>query len=104
LFLQIAPAEAGRFVGQTVTVCGEVRSTRYAFTLKGRPTLINLDSVEDNFSIVIWGKHRKNFQRPDFDYADTHLCVVGKIQKKEGAFRVEVKNPNQIVVVKAAAR
>ena len=70
-----------------------------AFTLKGAPTLLTLDSVQDNFAIVIWGKHRKNFRRPDFDYARTRVCVNGRIRKKKDAFMVEVKNPAQIAVI-----
>jgi hypothetical protein len=99
----IKPSEAGQHIGNKVTVCGKVRSTRYAFTWKGKPTLLNLDSVDDNFAIVIWGKHRKNFRSPDFDYADKQLCVTGKIRKDKGHLRVEAQYPTQIVVAPAVA-
>jgi len=99
----IKPSEAGRHIGNKVTVCGKVRSTRYAFTWKGKPTLLNLDSVDDDFAIVIWGKHRKNFRSPDFDYADKQLCVTGKIKKDKGHLRVDVQDPTQIEVVPAVA-
>src|SRR5262245_24437353 len=95
---QIAPPDARDYVGQIQTVCGDVRSTRYAFTLKGAPTLLNMGTTDDNFTVVIWKKHLKNFRHPSSDYAGERLCVTGKIKDLQGNKRIEVKTPDQIVV------
>jgi hypothetical protein len=85
-------------------VCGVVRSARFAFTQKGSPTLIKLGTVDDDFTIVIWGKNRKNFRHPDFDYDHTNVCVTGKITLHRGERLIEVKTPAQIVVQQVASR
>ena len=100
---EIAPSQARQFVGQSMTVCGAVRSTRYAFTWKGAPTFITLDTVQDDFAIVIWGKYLAKFHRPDFDYERKNLCVSGKIRNEQGHLRVEVKDPAQISIQQTRA-
>ena len=97
-YAQITPSDARTHVGQTQTVCGAVRTTRYAFTQKGSPTLINLGPTGDELVIIIWGKDLKNFRHPDFDYADANLCVTGRITNRHGTRVIEVKTPAQIVV------
>ncbi len=40
---RLTATEARAHIGQTATVCGEVVSTRFASSTRGRPTFLNLD-------------------------------------------------------------
>jgi hypothetical protein len=58
----LAAAEARTHIGETATVCGEVVSTRYASSTKGRPTFLNLDKPYPGqiFTIVMrHGPHQR---------------------------------------------
>jgi hypothetical protein len=81
-------------------VCGDVRSTRYALSLKGTPTFITLDSIDADFTIVIPGKDRAKFGQPDFTYSGKSVCVTGRIEQRDGRIHMEAKDPKQIRIVR----
>jgi len=97
---QINPVEARENVGRTTTVCGDVRSTRYALSLKGTPTYITLDSVETDFTIVIPGRDRAKFGQPDFTYNGKSVCITGKIEERDGRIHMKATDPKQIRIVR----
>lgn len=95
---KLTVAEAKEHFGETATVCGEVVSTRYANSTKGRPTFLNLDKPYPNqiFTVVIWGSNRGKFKTPEVDYKDKKICVSGKITAYAGLPEIIADNPKQI--------
>lgn len=105
LLIQSAPlttAEAKSHIGQTATVCGTVKSTRYAETSNGKPTFLNLDKPYPNptFTVVIFGTDREKFDKPEVKYRDKEICVTGKITEFRGGPEIVVKEPKQIRIEK----
>jgi DNA/RNA endonuclease YhcR with UshA esterase domain len=97
---KIAPAEAKEHFGENATVCGDVVSTRYADSSKGKPTFLNLDKPYPNqvFTVVIWGSNRSKFKTPEDDYKDKKICVTGKITAYDGLPEIIADDPKQINV------
>lgn len=100
--LKLTAAEAKDHVGERVTVCGQVVSTRYADRSKGQPTFLNLDKPYPNeiFTILIWGQDRPKFGAPESTYRDGNVCVTGKISSYRGTPEIVATEPGQIVVQK----
>jgi DNA/RNA endonuclease YhcR with UshA esterase domain len=96
----ISAAEAKNHVGERATVCGDVASTRYAASSRGRPTFINLDKPYPNqiFTVLIWGTNRPKFGDPEEAYRGKHICVTGKIGDYKGAPEIIAYEPSQIKV------
>jgi DNA/RNA endonuclease YhcR with UshA esterase domain len=95
----IATTEAKNYIGTHQTVCGRVSNSKYASSVRGQPTFINLDKAYPNhiFTIVIWGENRKNFDfAPEDFYSGKYLCVMGKISIYRGKAQIEVKDPTQV--------
>ncbi len=97
---KLTATEAKDHVGETVTVCGNVVSTRYASTTKGQPTFLNLDKPYPNqiFTVVIWGSNRSKFGKPEVEYNEKRICVTGKISLFRGVPEVIADAPAQITV------
>jgi micrococcal nuclease len=94
------PYEAGRHVGERVTVCGKVVSTHWAYQTRGQPTFINLDKPHPSeiFTIVIWGSDRAKFGKPERDYRDKDLCVTGVVRVYRRVPEIIARDPSQITV------
>jgi DNA/RNA endonuclease YhcR with UshA esterase domain len=94
----LTAAEAKSHVGETATVCGEVVSTRFASSTKGRPTFLNLDKPYPGqiFTIVIWGEDRAKFGAPEETYRGKRACVTGRIGVYRGVPEVVASDPTQI--------
>jgi micrococcal nuclease len=97
---KLTAAQAKQHFGQTETVCGEVVSTSYADSSKGRPTFLNLDQQYPNqiFTVVIWGENRTKFGKPEEDYKGKRICVSGKITAYAGKPEIVASDPKQIKV------
>jgi DNA/RNA endonuclease YhcR with UshA esterase domain len=91
-------SEAKEHYGETVTVCGEVVSTRYADSTKGQPTFLNLDKPYPSqiFTVVIWGNNRSKFGTPENDFKGKRICVTGKITAYAGLPEIVADEPKQI--------
>lgn len=96
----ITAAEAKDHIGEEATVCGKVVSAKYAAASRGSPTFLNLDRPYPNqvFTVVIWGRDRAKFDKPEVDYKDKRICVTGKIESYRGVPEMVVKTPDQIKV------
>ncbi|MFW6012414.1 MAG: hypothetical protein ACOC92_01750 [bacterium] len=95
--------EAARHVGERGTVCGEVASTRYAPSVDGEPTFLNLERPypDQVFTAVIWGDDRPRFDRPpEAQFRDRRICVTGKIGVHRGTPQIIVRRPDQIEMVR----
>ena len=97
---KITAAEAKDHIGETVTVCGNVVSTRYAASTRGQPTFLNLDKPYPSqvFTVVIWGSNRNKFGAPEVDYMGKRICATGKITEYRGTPEVIAEAPAQITV------
>ena len=99
----ITPENAGKYIGQTVTVCGTVASAKYSAQTKGQPTYLNLNRPYPNqiFSVLIWGRDRPKFaEPPEAFYQGANICVTGRITSFRGAPEIVVHAPSQIAVNK----
>jgi DNA/RNA endonuclease YhcR with UshA esterase domain len=94
----LTASEAKEHIGEVATVCGNVVSTRYAASTKGKPTFLNLDKPYPNqiFTIVIWGSDRDKFGKPEVEYNDKRICVTGKIAEYRGKLEIVADDPKQI--------
>jgi DNA/RNA endonuclease YhcR with UshA esterase domain len=94
----LTAAEAKDHLGETTTVCGSVVSTRYASSMKGQPTFLNLDKPYPNqvFTVVIWGTNLSKFGTPETGYKGKRVCVTGKITEYRGAPEIIADDPKQI--------
>lgn len=99
---RIPAAEASRHVGERATVCGEVASTRYAPSVDGEPTFLNLGRPypDQVFTALIWGDDRPRFGRPPEEhFRARRICVTGKIGSYRGTPQIIVRQPGQIELV-----
>lgn len=92
-----SPHGARLLIGEIATICGMVGSARFADTVRGQPTYINLGPAfpEHVFTIVIWGENRYKFT-PKPEFTDGSLCVKGRIEDYKGIPQIVVTSPEQI--------
>lgn len=94
--------EAGNFIGQMKTVCGNVVRTTFAENTTGQPTYLDVGRAypdPSRFSVIIWGKQRANFPTPpETMYRGKMICVTGTIQTYKGVAQIEVRTPAQIEI------
>jgi hypothetical protein len=98
---RISPAEARKYVGKSVMVCGRVASAAYAVQSMGRPTYLKLDRPYPNqpFTVVIWGEDRSSFSPPsEKAYDGKKICVRGTVPAFREQPQIVVTSPSQITV------
>ena len=90
--------DAASHMGEIGTVCGLVVSPKFAMRSKGQLTFLHLDRPYPNhiFTVVIWGKDRPKFGRPDMTFAGKRICVHGLIAEYEGRPEMMATDPSQI--------
>ncbi|KGK99043.1 nuclease [Methanococcoides methylutens] len=95
----ISYLDAGRYVGQTVTVEGTVvRTTKHDGN--GIIYLNFHDPYEGYFTVVIWSEDWDRFlQSPEVYYDGKHVLVTGKVIEYKGSPEIIVENPSEIVIV-----
>ncbi|MFZ5553846.1 MAG: DNA/RNA non-specific endonuclease [Bacteroidota bacterium] len=92
--------QAQYHIGEKVTVCGTVVSTKYAE--KSGATFINLDRQfpDQVFTIAIWKQNRANFSYKPEEYLKGHvICVTGELKDNKGKPQVEINNESAIIIV-----
>jgi hypothetical protein len=94
----ISAAEAKNHVGENATVCGQVVSTHFASSSRGKPTFLNLDEPYPNqiFTIVIWGSDRAKFGSPESTYKGKDICASGPIESYRGVPQIVAHEARQI--------
>jgi len=94
----LAASEAKAHIGEQATVCGTVKSTRFAASSNGQPTFLNLDKAYPNavFTVVIFGSDRAKFDQPEVRYRDKEICVTGRIREYRGGAEIVVNEPKQV--------
>ena len=90
--------DAASHIGEMGTVCGLVVSSKFAVRGKGQLTFLNLDRPYPNhiFTVVIWGKDRVKFGKPDLTFAGKRICVWGLIADYDGRPEMMATDPAQI--------
>lgn len=87
----IGPFRAATKVGRYKTVCGKVKSTKYARYSSGSPTFLNLGRAypRNPFTIVIWSEDRSRYHRaPESMFRGRTVCVRGKITRYNGTAQI----------------
>lgn len=99
--VKIEAEDARRHVGEVVTVCARVHSARYLQKSTNKPTLLNLGAAYPNqlLTVAIFEIDRKNFPfKPEEYYANTEVCVTGKLVEYKGSPEIVVQSPDQITL------
>ena len=97
----IASDKAIDYVGEYVTVCGEVVSAHFASRSRGEPTFLNIDEPypRQTFTVVIWGNNRNKFGGdPENTLLWKDVCVTGRIEIFRGVAQITAKSSDQIRV------
>jgi DNA/RNA endonuclease YhcR with UshA esterase domain len=103
----LTAVEAKAHIGEQATVCGLVKSARWASTSNRKPTFLNLDEAypKQLFTVVIFEENRGKFTlAPEDQFKNKQICVSGKIEEFRGAPEIVVTTPAQIVEAPAARR
>lgn len=95
---KIPAAQSAQHVGETVSVCGYVASTRYLSSSRSKPTFLNFDKPypDQDFTVVIWPEDRQKFGDPETKYLHKGICVTGKITLYRGSPQIVAKTADQI--------
>ena len=102
----LTSVEAKSHVGESATVCGTVKSARWASNSNRKPTFLNLDEAypKQLFTVVIFEEHRSQFAPvPEEQFKDKKICVTGKIEEFRGTPEIVVSETKQIVIKVDAA-
>lgn len=94
----ISPDQAAAHIGETVTVCGKVYSTKL---LSNGPTFINMGAeYPDNpFTAVIMFNKRGSFSyKPEEYLKGKMICVIGVVKNYKGKSEIVVEREGQIKV------
>jgi hypothetical protein len=94
----INPAQAKKYMGEIVTVCGEVSSAQSSKDVLQHPTLLGFgDSFpHNNFSVVILEENLNGFSYDPIDLDKTNVCVTGTVVTIFGRPGIFVDDPSQI--------
>lgn len=95
---QLSAKDAAAHIGESATVCGTVASAKYATSVKGKPTFLNLDVAYPHqvFTALVWGDDRKSFSSPPESLSGHHICVSGTITEHKGKAEIIVHTPAAI--------
>jgi DNA/RNA endonuclease YhcR with UshA esterase domain len=96
---KINASEASKHVGETVTVCDKVYSTK--LIENSQMTLLNLGGYYPNqlLTIMIPGKDRNKFkEQPENSLKGKNVCVTGKVTMYRNKPEIVVNEPSQITV------
>ena len=98
---QVKLEDIKKHVGDSVSVCGKVFSTRYLESANNAPTLINLGGVYPNelLTVVIYGEHRGKFKdKPEDAWKDKTICITGRVTDYRGKPQILVTRAEQVIV------
>lgn len=99
----ISWTDARAYVGSSVTICGDVVSSRAAYDSNGQPTFINVGASypsTSGFTVVIWGESLGNFVTdPASAYSGRTVCVDGELYSYKEHVQIEAWSPAQIEVM-----
>jgi len=97
----VPAADAGKHVGETITVCDKVFGGRFLENANGQPTLINMGDAYPNnpFTFVIFGENRKKFSYvPEEFLLNKQVCVTGEIKTYKDKPQIIVADSTQLKI------
>jgi len=97
----IPAGEAGKHIGEKLTVCDKVFGGRYFENSNGQPTLLNMGDAYPNnpFTFVIYGADRKKFNyTPEEFLVNKQVCVTGEIKSYRDKPQIIVTDTAQVVI------
>lgn len=95
----IPAADAGKHIGDSVTICGKIMGARYLESAKNQPTFLNVDGAYPNqaLTIVIWEDVRKQLGfKPEEKLLNKQVCVSGKVETFKGKPQIVIHKPAQL--------
>lgn len=103
LFAQqsIEAADASKFVGQSVKVCGKIYGGKFLDRSPKQLTLLNMGAQYPNqlLTIVIEGEKRKAFTyKPEEKLMQKEVCVVGVIKEFKGKYEIIIEKEADISI------
>ena len=104
--VNIQPADAAKYIGEQVEVCGRVADTLYGINLPSFPTYLYFQAAppEHPFEVVIRYEDLTWFDRdppPHRKYKDLDVCVRGKMRESKvketmGKPQIKAEDASQI--------
>ena len=97
----VTAAEAGKHVGEKITVCDKVFGGRFLENANEQPTLINMGDAWPNnpFTFVIFGDNRKKFSyKPEDFLVNKQVCVTGEIKTYRDKPQIIVTDTAQVKI------
>ena len=97
----VTAAEAGKHVGEKITVCDKVFGGRFLENANDQPTLINMGDAWPNnpFTFVIFGDNRKKFSyKPEHFLVNKQVCVTGEIKTYRDKPQIIVTDTAQVKI------
>lgn len=79
---KITAEQVKEHIGDSVTVCGKVFTTRYLESAKNTPTFLNIGAAypDQLLTVVIWGELRNKFAgKPEELFKDQAVCITRRI-------------------------
>ena len=94
-------AEAERYTGKVMEVCGDVKSARFLPDIDDQPTFLNFGKPHPNqlFTAVIWGEDRfKWIKQPEYSFLNQTICVTGRIEIHKDIPQIVIQSPGNVKV------
>jgi hypothetical protein len=95
----ITPADAIKYIGKEVTVCGQIYGGKFLDKAKNSPTFLNMGAPypDQPLTIVIWGEVRKTFSyKPEVQLNNKTVCITGKIETYKEKPQIVIAAVSQI--------
>lgn len=80
--------------------CGRVADVYFARNSRGQPTFVDFGAPHphEDFTVVIWGDDRPNFNPPPESWQGKKVCITGKVTHYHGRPEIVAHAPDQIRV------
>ena len=97
----LPPERADEHIGEFRSVCGRVRSASHVRNMKGRPTFLHFGKSwpDHSFSVVVWGRVRKDLEFKPERLAGSDVCATGTIHRYQMKPQIEINHAGQLVKV-----
>jgi hypothetical protein len=94
----LAPENAVKHPGETVTVCGQVAGAKFAAQVRGGTTFLDFGKPypDSPFTALIFASDRAKFGAPEKTAQGRDFCVTGKIEMYQGKPQIVLKDPKQL--------
>ena len=90
--------DAANYIGEYAMVCGVVSAADYRQDVRGAPTYLSFGQPYPNqdFTVVIWGRERDNFEFTLEDLDGYKACAYGQIKSHRNKPQITISQPEQL--------